>query len=127
MHGGASLSGRQSPRRTHGLYAKDPGERFVALTEVLRAAGYTVDTEAEERAVLRLSLWYGPRWLRRMFVPLAAGFAECRWKVRSAQELACFVLAWDPEDEAWLAAECAKIPSFYTISRGARKQFPPRA
>ncbi len=59
--------------------------------------------------MLRLSLWYAPRWLRRRFVPLAAAFAEGRWKVRSAAELGCFVSPWHPDDESWLAGESARV------------------
>jgi len=118
MHGGKSLSGRRSPRRTHGLYARSPAERFAALVQVLAAAGYTTRTPADAAVVRRLSLWFGPRRLWKMFGPaLALGFAQGGWKARCALELACFVSPYDPEEEAWLSraaeallAECARRP-----------------
>ncbi len=74
LHGGKSLSGWGSPRRTHGLYSKGWLERSLAVTDLLHAAGLPNDpTDALSTMewAQRLAR-FSPRRLLRRLAPLIA-------------------------------------------------------
>jgi len=106
LHGGKSLSGWSSPRRTHGLYAKGRLERSLAVADLLHAAGLSNDPAhvLDTMGLARRLAHFSPRRLLRRLAPLVADP-----KPRTCSEIgaAVFDLLCPPPVQARVAAQWA--------------------
>jgi hypothetical protein len=106
LHGGASLAGFASPRRTHGLYSKNWFVRSLAVADLLHAAGLP-NEPAQSMATIGLAqrlACFSPRRLLRRLAPL---LADPKPRTRSEITVVLFDLLCPPEVQERLAAQWA--------------------